>query len=166
VTIRSIWVTAGALALGVVACGGDDGPKVQRTSRFLDERRAVQIIRQTMERQGLKPGPAREMELMGRPVRVDVTVEGKEYGVIFLTSEDAEKAGDAVPPQPKGEDVPLRLVSGGKDGDAKFVVLYQQVYAYDDHMGEGHEATTIATEGKLDRDVKDFLIRASSKGFK
>lgn len=164
---REHLVRAGLLALGLAACGGDDGAaKAPRSTRFLDERRAVEIIRRTMDQQGLKAAPAREENVNGKPVRVDVGVDGKQFGVIFLTQEDAEKAGDAIEPAPKGEDQPLRLVTGGPEGDAKFVVLYQSAYAYDDHLGESHQETTIASEGKLARDVKDFLIRATSKGYK
>ena len=58
----------------------------------------------------------------------------------------------------------LQLVRGnGADADARILLLYDEDYLYDDHVGTEREETTITAEKKLERDVRDFLVRAQTE---
>ena len=61
-------------------------------------------------------------------------------------------------------DVVRRLVADGTlRPDARVLVVHDSDYLYDDHVGEGHEDTTVTAELKLRRDVRDFLVRAHAE---
>jgi hypothetical protein len=123
------------------ACGPDEA-RAPNPTRSLDERRAIEVIRRAIVEEGARPAPARDVELRtGKTLRVDVSVEGHEFGVSYISDDDAEKLGDAIKPanQP-GEK--LRLERVGPD-EVRIVLLYQTNYRYDDLAGEAHEMTTI-----------------------
>jgi vacuolar-type H+-ATPase subunit F/Vma7 len=125
------------LVLGaqLVGCGPPEA-KAPNPTRTLDERRAI-----------------------------DVGVQGHEYGVVYVTEDDAQKLGDAIPP-PNRQEEKLRLVRAGADGETRLVLLYQTNYRYDDLVGETHEQTTITAERQLTRDVQDFITHARTRRFR
>jgi hypothetical protein len=92
-------------------------------------------------------------------------VQGHQYGVAYVTREDADRLGDAIPSANK-KDEKLKLVRAGADGETHVVLLYQQNYLYDDLTGEAHEQTTITAESSLARDVQDFITHARSQKYK
>jgi hypothetical protein len=100
----------------------------------------------------------------GKRLDVDVTAAGKQYGVAYVTANERHALGLAVPtPQPGMEDA-LHLVRGAMgDSEARVLVLQDIDYLYDDQVGDEHEATVLTAEGKLDRDVRDFLVRAHAE---
>lgn len=100
----------------------------------------------------------------GKSLEVDVSASGKKYGVAYITGNERRELGTAIPmPQPGMEDA-LHLVRGtGADNDAKILVLHDTNYLYDDQIGEGHEATVLTAENKLERDVRDFIVRAHAE---
>ena len=81
-----------------------------------------------------------------------------------MTKEDADKLGEAIPPR-NNKDERLRLIRAGEGGTIRIVLLYQDNYLYDDHAGESHEQTAIASEGELARDVRDFITHARTKKY-
>lgn len=156
------------LVLGaqLVGCGPPEA-KAPNPTRTLDERRAIEVIRRAVAQEGVQPGPGREVQLAssGKPVRIDVGVQGHEYGVVYVTEDDAQKLGDAIPP-PNRQEEKLRLVRAGADGETRLVLLYQTNYRYDDLVGETHEQTTITAERQLTRDVQDFITHARTRRFR
>lgn len=148
------------------ACGPGEA-KAPNPTRSLDERRAVEVIRRAVQSQGQTPAPSRLIKLVGGVVeiRVDVSVQGHEYGIVYISVEDAQKLGNAIP-KPNKRDERLRLVRAGDDGEVRLVLLYQDNYIYDDLVGESHEQTTITTERVLARDVEDFITHARTQKFK
>jgi hypothetical protein len=85
-TILPVVLTAalGSLALG---CGPEPAPRAPNETRTLDERRAVEVIRRAVAQEGEKPAPAREVELRsGKTLRVDVSIEGREYGIAYISN--------------------------------------------------------------------------------
>ena len=75
----------------LTACNGG-GAKAPNPTRPLDERRAIEVIRQAMKAEGVEPAAPREVNLpTGKEVRVDVSVAGKDFGVAYITRDDAEK---------------------------------------------------------------------------
>ncbi|KYF97717.1 hypothetical protein BE20_37515, partial [Sorangium cellulosum] len=153
-----------AAALALAGCGGGEA-RAPNPLRALDERRAIEVIRRAMVQEGAKPVLGREVDLVsGGKVRVDVGVQNRSYGVVYVTEEDAQALGAALPP-PNGRDEKLRIVRGGPDGAVRVVLLYQQNYLYDDLVGESHERTTITAERELTRDVQDFITYARTQKF-
>jgi hypothetical protein len=100
----------------------------------------------------------------GKSLEVDVTSAGKAYGVAYVTSGERHELGAAVPaPEPGMEDA-LHLVRGsGDDRNAKVLVLHDTNYLYDDQVGAEREQTIVTAERKLERDVRDFIVRAHAE---
>ncbi|HEY4116881.1 MAG TPA: hypothetical protein VGM56_03445 [Byssovorax sp.] len=157
-------VIAGA-ALALVACDGG-AARAPNPTRPLDERRAVEVIRRTLQEDGVHASPSREEKLQpsGKIIRVDVGVQGRSYGIAYITTDDAHDLGEAIQP-PNKKDERLRIVRAGADGETRVVLLYQDNYLYDDLAGDSHEQTTIAVEAQIKRDVLDFLTHARSQNY-
>ncbi|HVU01184.1 MAG TPA: hypothetical protein VHE30_05505 [Polyangiaceae bacterium] len=100
----------------------------------------------------------------GKSLEVDVSASGKKFGVAYLTANERRELGNSVPmPEPGMEDA-LHLIRGtGEDTEAKILVLHDTNYLYDDQVGEEHEATVVTAENKLERDVRDFVVRAHAE---
>lgn len=123
------------------------------------------MIRRAIQKQGMNPAPARDIKLVGgTDVHLDVSVEGREYGIAYISAEDAQKLGAAIP-KPNKRDERLRLMRAG-DGEVRVVLLYQDNYLYDDLAGVTHEQTAISTERALTRDVEDFITHARTQKFR
>jgi hypothetical protein len=152
-----------ALLLGVAAgCG----PGEAKAPIPLDERRAIEVIRRAMKDEGVDPDAGRDEPIAnaGKPLHIDVGIKGHAYGIAYITSEDADALGAAIP-SPNKPDEKLKLVRCG-DGETHVVLLYQQNYRYDDLAGEVHEKTTITAESALARDVQDFITHARTQKYK
>jgi hypothetical protein len=155
-----------ALFSFVAAACGPEEVRAPNPTRTLDERRAIEVIRRAVVEEGVRPAPSRDVELRaGKTLRVDVSIEGQEYGIAYITDDDTEKLGDAIKP-PNGPDEKLRLERIGPEADVRIVLLYQTNYRYDDLAGENHEMTTITAERALARDVRDFVTHAKTQKFK
>ncbi|MEZ4224950.1 MAG: hypothetical protein R3B13_28615 [Polyangiaceae bacterium] len=156
-----IGVAMATLALG---CGSPPA-KAPNPTRTLDERRAVEIIIRAFRAEQDQPIPGSPIELEeGKPLEVDVGSNGRKYGVAYVTANERRALGSALPPKAPGAGDALQLVRGIGDGaEAKILVLHDTDYVYDDHMGAEHQASTITAERKLERDVRDFLVRAHAE---
>jgi hypothetical protein len=153
-----------ALVLVLVGCGSPP-PRAPNPTRPLDERRAVEIILGAFRNEHDRGVRGRIVTLpSGKKLEVDVSASGKKFGVAYLTANERRELGSAVPmPEPGMEDA-LHLVRGtGEDADAKILVLHDTNYLYDDQIGEEHEATVLTAENKLERDVRDFVVRAHAE---
>lgn len=153
------------VALAAAACGPEE-VRAPNQTRSLDERRAIEVIRRAAVEEGVRPAPSREVELRtGKMLQVDVSIEGHEYGIAYISDDDAGKLGDAIkPPNKPGEKLNLERV--GPDSEVRVVLLYQTNYRYDDLSGESHEMTTITAERELARDVRDFITHAKTRKFR
>ncbi len=147
----------------LAACGGEP-PKAPNKLRPLDERRAVQLIANVLRDQGDRPTNARRMEIQeGLEIEVDVGSAGHKYGVAYTNAAERSKIAGALPQVDADSDA-LVLINGmGDESDARILVLRDDSYLYDDHVGTEHEETTITAENKLKRDVRDFLVRARAE---
>jgi hypothetical protein len=161
VTFASVGLASVAL---LSACGGGE-VRAPNPTRALDEGRAIEVIRRAVAQEGIRPSAGREIDLVsGRRMRIDVSVQDHQYGIGYVTGDDAQALGVAIPP-PNRQDEKLRIVRGGTDGSIRIVLLYQDNYVYDDLAGESHERTTITAERQLTRDVQDFLTYARTQKF-
>jgi hypothetical protein len=159
------WAAA-AIGLSIVTLGcGGEGARAPNPTRPIDERRAVEVIRRAMKSEGVEPAPGRDEKITGgKTIHIDVGVQGKRFGVAYITSDEAQELGAAIP-APNKKDEKLKLSPAGDDGQVHVLLLFQQNYLYDDLAGEAHEQTTITAEGALARDVRDFVTYARSKKF-
>ena len=136
-------------------------PKPPNATQPLDERRAIGIITQVYKEAGATASAGRPVRLAtGRSLRVDVGTEGRRYGIAYLTGADRALLDEKdLPPHAPGGDLPV-VQGAGPDGDAVILVLFAEDYQDDDFRGTEREATGIAAERKLARDVRDFLAQA------
>ncbi|HEX3597868.1 MAG TPA: hypothetical protein VHU80_22320 [Polyangiaceae bacterium] len=154
------WFRVG-LALASASCGSPP-PHPPNPTRPLDERRAVELILKAFTEENETGVTGQTITLAGgKLLRVDVTAAGKRYGVAFVTGNDRRALGLAVPTAQPGMEDALHLMRGTQnDADARILVLQDTDYLYDDQVGEEHEETVVTAENKLDRDVRDFIVRA------
>src|SRR4051812_15097205 len=111
------------LGLGLAACGPGEA-KAPIPTRPLDERRAIEVIRQAITSEGVQPAPGRDAKLAsGKPIHIDVGVDGHQYGIAYLSEEDLHDLGDAVKPANK-KDEALRI-ERADDEETRIVLLYQ-----------------------------------------
>lgn len=165
---RTVRTAIPVVALASLALINGCAPGEARTPnvlRTLDERRALEVIQQTVLREGVRPAPGRDVKMPnGKSIHLDIGVEGHTYAIAYVTADDAAQLGAALPPRNQ-KDERLRLMHAGED-DARFVVLYQENYVYDDLVGDSHAQTTITCERQLARDVADFITHARTQGYK
>jgi hypothetical protein len=166
---RSVLFGAGGTLLAAVlgiGCGPGEA-KAPNPTRPLAERRALEVIRRAMKNEGVDPASGRDEKIAGNgaPLHIDVGVQGRAYGVAYITEDEAGPLATAaqITNNSGGK---MRLVQAGDDGETHVAVLFAQNYLYDDQVGEGHEMTTIAAENKLARDVQDFVTHAREKKYK
>lgn len=154
------------LAIASIGCEPPPQPKAPNPTRTLDERRAVEIIRRAVQAEGLQPALGRDEPLSNTDltIKIDVGIEGKKFGLIYVSDEDAARLGNAIQ-APSAKNASQNIVRTGANSDAICVLLYQSNYHYDDLVGQGHEQTTITAEGELARDVRDFITAARSRKF-
>lgn len=154
-------VAASALILSTIGCG-PPAAKAPNPTRPIDEGRALKLIAQSVRAEGFEALPPRMVKLSGgTQVRLDVGVNGREFGFVYLTASDIQSLGkDPLATRPDTGNELIVRSGEGEDDKLHVVILYASDYKYDDNIGEDHEATAITAENKLDRDARDFLMIA------
>ncbi len=155
---------AGASLL--LACAGPP-PRSALPARPLEETRAVQVIAAAFSSEGEPPSAGKSVELdVNKLLQIDVQAKEHKFAVAYLTQSERVALGNALPPRDPAMADALQLVSGaGEHADVRVLVLYDFDYMYDDHLGGLHSASTITAERKLERDVRDFLVRAHAEAW-
>ena len=156
--IPSALLMVGAFALG---CGPGEA-RAPNALRPIDEARAINLIARTLQQQGLTATQPRTVKLdRTTELRIDVSVEGRQLGIVYLTSSDVEALQNNPLAKRDAKDDRLIIRTGtGNDSQLHFVVLYASDYSYDDNVGEDREATSVTAENRLERDVRDFIVIA------
>jgi len=151
-----------AATLVSLACSSGPPPRIVSPSRPLDERRAIELIGEVFREEHDRAVPGGDLPLSdAQSLHVDVNGQDRKYGVAYVTATERIALGPTLPPRDPAMGDALQLVSGlGADGDARVLVLQDSDYMYDEHAGDGQEASSVATELRLKRDVHDFLVRA------
>lgn len=155
------------LSLALAACG----PSRARPSRppellDLSEARALEIIAEVLAEEDVPLGPAWQVQI-GRDTRLDVDVRlaRSRFGIEWISPQDRLDLGDAVPgPAPGGR---LRIVPGvGDDASAQVLVLEHASYRYANDRAAVQRGVdgALETEGRLRRDVRDFLHYVRGQG--
>jgi hypothetical protein len=146
------------LAWALSACGAPPA-KAPLRQRPIDEARALKLIAESMEKDGVKADAPLEMTVSGKRLRLDVPIQGRKVGVVYLSANDVAELGEHPIAHKKSlpGDQFVFHTGTAEEGSYHFVVLYATDYQYDDNEGVQHEATIITAENKLDRDVRDFV---------
>jgi hypothetical protein len=123
----------------------------------VDERRAAEILSRVFREANLEVERDREVTVGGGSLRVAVAAAGHKYGVAYLSHDALARAFDAIPKRDADSDA--LVVVDASQGD-RVLVLDERDYMTDDLEGETHSATTIAAENKIQRDARDFVVKA------
>lgn len=144
-----------------VGCAPEQ-PKAANAVRPVDEPRAVRIIANALRDSGVKPEPQRLVSLApGRRVELDVCAGGHLWGIAYVTDGERKSVDEDVPANLSSDSL-LVLRGRGPDADARILVLLASNYMSDDTVGDEREATTVAAEHRIARDVRDFVVQAKS----
>ncbi len=153
-------------ASSFLACAGPP-PRSALPALPLEEIRAVQVIAAAFASEGEPPIAGKSVELdTNKVLQIDVQAKEHKFAVAYLTQSERAALGNALPPRDPAMPDALQLVSGaGEHADVRVLVLYDYDYMYDDHLGGLHNASTVTAERKLERDVRDFLVRAHAEAW-
>jgi hypothetical protein len=156
------------LLLGVWGVGCDnEPPRRPNMMHPVDERRAVEIIGHTFQQAQLDAELNHSILVSrtGTTLNLDIVASGHQYGVAYLTRDEAKAVGDVVPKYDPESDQLVVVDGVGESAGWHALVLYDRAYLSDDLEGESHSATTIAAEKKIERDARDFVLKAKNAGW-
>jgi hypothetical protein len=160
--VRSAFVFVIALCASP-ACD-EPAPRTATQARPVDEPRAQEVIARTFQNQGVDPEGERTITLTAnKPVKLEVAARDHKYGVIWLTRDLAHDLGALLPKHDNDEGALVVLDGVGRDEGAHALALWETDYMTDDLSGAAHSSTEIAAEGKIERDVRDFLVKAKNE---
>ena len=149
-------VTFVSCVLWLASCGGEP-PRRPNILHPVDERRAFELIKRVFDEAGLTVEKGRGEAVRGRSFAVGQAASGHKYGVVYLTHEEQMSLGDSIP---NHDSNPEALVVVDTEAGDRILVLYERDYMTDDLEGDAHSTTTIAAEAKIERDARDFLLKA------
>jgi hypothetical protein len=130
----------------------------------MDEPRAQEVIARTFQAEGVDAEPGRTVTLIAaHPVKLEVAATGHKYGVIWLTRDLAHDLAALLPKHDNDEGSLVVLDGVGHDAGSHALALWETDYMTDDLEGVSHSSTEITAERKLERDVRDFLVKAKSE---
>jgi hypothetical protein len=158
-------VVSALLVAAATGCGGEDA-KAPTILRPLDEPHAVQIMAGIFKDFGLEPVRNR-MIAFGTgdgQLKLDVAAKSKQFGIAYITWQDADKLGDALPKR-RDPDAIIVVHGNGDDSDVHAALLFAADYMQDDLSGEAHTSTSIAARQKLELATRDILRRAAHEGW-
>ena len=165
--IRLVALLSLAVLLASVAAGcGGDPPKAPPISRPIDEPHAVSIMARVFRELSVEPVRNRMIKFgpSDADLRLDVAAKDKRFGIAYITWQDADKLGDALPKR-RDPDAIIVVRGNGDDDDVHAALLYAADYMQDDLSGESHTATSIAAEKKLELATRDILRRAEHESW-
>jgi len=154
-----------ASVLAVAGCRGDS-PRGTPVLHPIDEPHAVAIMANVFREVGLSPVRNRIIKFGAHDaeLRLDVAAKEKRFGVAYVTWQDADKLGDALPRR-RDTDAVLVVRGNGDDDDVHAALLFAADYMQDDLSGDEHTAMDIAAEGKLEQTTREVLRRAQRESW-
>lgn len=124
----------------------------------MTESRALAVVREVIADVGLASDQAMTVQTRSGPLAIDVPVLPGIHGIEWASAQDRVDHADVLPePAPEGQ---LRILPGsGADAERRVLILDASTYRYDaDRVRVQHGAVGLSeTEGRLRRDVRDFL---------
>lgn len=147
-----------------LACspGEADAPRPRQP---LTEARAREVIARAVEESGARPRGQYVITVKGgRLLTVDIGVEGRKYGIAYVSGSERSELGDAVPAHDVGS-ASLFVLRDIKDRESAVLLVHDLGYMADEQLGTDREKTSFTAELKLGRDVKDFLAKAQGENW-
>ncbi len=130
----------------------------------MDEPRAQEVIAKTFKDAGIDPEDGRTVALVAsHPVKLEVAAAGHKFGVIWLTRDVMRDLAALLPKHDNDEGSLVILEGVGVSTGVHALALWETDYMTDDLSGAAHSSTEIAAERRLERDVRDFLVKAQSE---
>jgi hypothetical protein len=159
------------LAMGLLgfACGGaQDGGLPPEPLRKLDEARAFEIILGAFQEMDLRAEQGRPLSTQAAGnFDVDLAVPGKPVALEYLDDRDREALRAALPSR-RGDTLRIMAASDAASGtEVQVLIIEDRDYEYDpnpEQSGGGRAPTVLEIEGRLRRDVIDFLQYAKTEG--
>jgi hypothetical protein len=152
--------------VALAAACADDTPSSRSpagVARPMDEPRAQEVIARTFKDAGVEPEAGRTIALSAKDApKLEVAAAGHKYGVIWLTRELQQSIAAFLPKHENDEGALVVLDGAGVDAGGHALVLWESDYMTDDLAGVSHSSTEIAAERKLERDVREFLLKAKT----
>ncbi len=158
------WSCGLALALLLLHCGPPTGPRTPTAHelRSLTEAQALQIVAQVVREAGRAPNAAFDVSIgEASPMEVDVRLDDTRFAIEWVSAQDRERLGDALPAPVPGQ---LRILPGaGDDAQIEILLLDEATYRYDPDRERNHAGSRglSEVEGRLRGDVRDFLAYCS-----
>jgi hypothetical protein len=163
---RAALLTVAVVCAGPVVGCGDGPPRAPTILRPLDEPHAVSVMAKVFRELGHEPVRNRIIKFgpSDAELKLDIAAKDKRFGIAYITWQDADKLGDALPKR-RDPDAIIVVRGNGDDDDVHAALLFAADYMQDDLAGESHTSTSIAAEQKLMLATKDVLRRAEHEGW-
>jgi hypothetical protein len=158
---------AAFVTIACAACGEDASlAHAPSAARPMDEPRAQDVIAKTFQAEGVDPEAGRAFTIAsGKTLKLEVAASGKKFGVLWMTRDVSRELASFLPAH-QNDDGALVVLNGvGPDTKSHVLALWEGDYVTDDLAGASHSETEIAAEKKLERDIRDFLVKAKSEGW-
>ena len=156
------------LLLALPACGprATPGPSEPPELLAVSEARALEIIGEVLAEASVARGPSFSIAIGPRAeLEVDVRLASSRFGIEWISPQDRADLGAAVPEPASGGQ--LRIVPGhGEDASAQVLALEHTSYRYanDREAVQSGVPGALEAEGRLRRDVRDFLEYVRGQG--
>jgi hypothetical protein len=154
------------LAFTSLAACGSDPPKTPTIMRPIDEPHAVAIMARVFRQLGVEPARDRVIRFgpHGGQLTLDVAARDKRFGIAYVTWQEADALGDAIPKR-RDPNAILVVRGTGDEEDVHAALLFAVDYMQDDLSGERHTTTSIAAEQRLELATRDVLRRAEHENW-
>jgi hypothetical protein len=145
---------------------GSEPPKAPTIMRPIDEPHAVAIMASVFRQLGVEPVRDRMIRFgpRGGQLTLDVAARDKRFGIAYVTWQEGESLGDAIP-QHRDPNAILVVRGTGDEEDVHAALLFAADYMQDDLSGERHTTTSIAAEQRLELATRDVLRRAEHENW-
>jgi hypothetical protein len=158
-------VVLSALSAAMLACAGEP-PRHAKPTTPIPEARAVEILRRAVRAEKQTPNEGRDIDTTdGAKLHIDVGIEGKKFGIAYVTESDLDAEGASKLPKHDTKALVLARGASKDEADTLVVLFFAREYRYDDQSNSTGDYTLQAVEGRLEQDARDFVTRAKLKKF-
>jgi len=154
--------------LTVAACGPPPAPRTPRARDFrtLSETRGLELIDEALADAGVQATADFSVDIGGgRVIQVDRRLNAGNFGIEWISPQDREDFGDALPgPAPGGQ---LRIAPGaGDQANVQILLLEHDTYRNDQDRQrvEGGAPSIREAESRVHRDIRDFVEYVRGQG--
>lgn len=160
--------TLGLLGLCILGCGSPPPPAASLPSsqRVLTETEANIIILETIMGSGFDTEREWSVDIASKqPLDVQLRLRDTAYGIAWIGPQELADHEDALP-EPHTSNRLVILPGHGDDAEARILVLDHRNYRFEEDSDRvrGGAVGRGEAEGRLRRDVRDFLAHVRQQG--